>query len=42
MLNVGAVHIFIFSLAALKFQVAYDEHLHWNCGEKVDASLIEL
>lgn len=38
MLNVGAVPIFIFSQAALKFLVAYDEHLHWNCGEKVDAS----
>lgn len=38
MLNVGAVPIFIFSQAALKFPVAYDEHLLWNCGEKVDAS----
>lgn len=38
MLNVGAVPIFIFSQAALKFPVAYDEHLHWNCGETVDAS----
>lgn len=34
MLNVGAVPIFIFSQAALKFPVAYDEHLLWNCGEK--------